>query len=113
MKHPLQQKAVVQSVNIVNTSAADGSSSLQPPAFYEACRCVLWKVACFYLCAYCGYVQVGLMVISMVTCSLMHASILKTGKRYVSEEDEADFIFRCRQYAKGYRYLLPQGALEL
>ncbi|GMH34123.1 hypothetical protein BSKO_01957 [Bryopsis sp. KO-2023] len=47
---------------------------------------------------------VGLMINSMVTCSLMHASILKTGRRYVSEEDEAEFIFHSRQYAKGYRF---------
>ena len=43
------------------------------------------------------------MVNAMVTTSLMHASILKTGKNFVSEEDEADFIFRCRQFAKEYR----------
>ena len=42
------------------------------------------------------------MVNSMVTCSFMHASILKTGKRYVSEVDEASFIFRCRDFAKDY-----------
>lgn len=47
-------------------------------------------------------VTVGLMVNSMVTCSFMHASILKTGKRYVSEVDEANFIFRCRDFAKNY-----------
>lgn len=46
---------------------------------------------------------VGLMINSMVTTSLMHASILKTGKNFVSEEDEAEFIFRCRQFAKEYR----------
>ncbi|CAD7703857.1 unnamed protein product [Ostreobium quekettii] len=46
---------------------------------------------------------VGLMVNAMVTTSLMHASILKTGKNFVSEEDEAEFIFRCRQFARDYR----------
>eukprot|EP00803_Ostreobium_quekettii_P011486 evm.model.scf_2756.1 EVM.evm.TU.scf_2756.1 scf_2756:2942-7407(+) len=46
---------------------------------------------------------VGLMINAMVTTSLMHASILKTGKNFVSEEDEAEFIFRCRKFAKDYR----------
>lgn len=43
------------------------------------------------------------MVNSMMTCSFMHASILKTGKLFVSEEDEANFIFKCREFAINYQ----------
>ena len=35
----------------------------------------------------------------------MHASILKTGRKYVSEVDEATFIFRCRDFAKDYTFV--------
>jgi len=37
---------------------------------------------------------VGLMTISMVTCTLILGSILKSGKLYVNEEAEEDFMFR-------------------
>eukprot|EP00210_Caulerpa_lentillifera_P002186 g2100.t1 len=60
---------------------------------------------------------VGLMVNSMVTCSFMHASILKTGRKYVSEADEANFMFRCRHFARNYemgcRPPVPSRSFEL
>ena len=35
----------------------------------------------------------------MVMCGLIHASILKMGRAYVTEEEEAEFIHRCRDFA--------------
>mmetsp|Transcript_43813 Transcript_43813/g.78298 ORF Transcript_43813/g.78298 Transcript_43813/m.78298 type:complete len:384 (-) Transcript_43813:112-1263(-) len=45
---------------------------------------------------------VVLMVNAFVSCSLVHASILKSGKKYVSEAQEADFIWKCHQYEAHY-----------
>jgi calcium release-activated calcium channel protein 1 len=51
-------------------------------------------------------VQVGLNAQAMVTCSLMHASILRSGKEYVGEEAEAEYMQKCQwfiaDYARGY-----------
>jgi len=59
---------------------------------------------------------VVLMVNCFVACSLILASILKTGKRYVSEEEEADFIWRCRafnlNYVPGSRPPMPHRTFE-
>ncbi len=46
--------------------------------------------------------QVGLECNAMMACSLIHSSILKTGRAYVSTEDEADFIMRARTFALRY-----------
>lgn len=40
---------------------------------------------------------------AMVICSLIHASILKIGRSYVSSQEEADFMARARQFAASYR----------
>eukprot|EP00873_Tetraselmis_striata_P020878 jgi/Tetstr1/441142/TSEL_029403.t1 len=45
---------------------------------------------------------VVLNVNAFVACSLVHASILKSGKKYVSEGQEADFIWKCHQYTAHY-----------
>ena len=49
---------------------------------------------------------------AMVTSSLMHASILRSGKQYVDEEAEADFLRQCfafaGNYAPGHRPPAPQ-----
>ena len=42
------------------------------------------------------------MVNSMVQCNLILAAILKNGKTYVSEAEEEEFMFRCRQYSFHY-----------
>jgi len=42
---------------------------------------------------------VALMLNSMVLCSFMLCSILRNGKTYVSDEEEADYLFRCRRFA--------------
>ena len=36
---------------------------------------------------------------AMVMCSLIHASILKAGRAYVSLQEEADFMTRARDFA--------------
>ena len=36
---------------------------------------------------------------SMTMCGLIHASILKMGRSYVTEEEEAEFIHHCRAFA--------------
>eukprot|EP00899_Mesostigma_viride_P028716 jgi/Mesvir1/9029/Mv21312-RA.1 len=41
---------------------------------------------------------VGIFCTATVICSLMLASILRTGKSYVNEEAEEEFIFRTREY---------------
>jgi hypothetical protein len=33
----------------------------------------------------------------------MLVSVFKTGKRYVSDEEEAEFMARCRDFIKSYR----------
>lgn len=42
------------------------------------------------------------MVNCFVACSLILASILKTGKRYVAEEEEEEFMWHCREFFLGY-----------
>lgn len=44
-------------------------------------------------------IQVLLEGNAMVLCSLIHASILKSGRQYVSSQEEADFMARARQFA--------------
>ncbi|KAI7840230.1 hypothetical protein COHA_006012 [Chlorella ohadii] len=39
---------------------------------------------------------------AMVLCSLIHASILKSGRQYVSSQEEADFMARARHFAATY-----------
>ena len=43
--------------------------------------------------------QVALSFSSMTMCGLIHASILKMGRSYVTEEEEAEFIHHCRAFA--------------
>lgn len=59
-----------------------------------------WLVACFGATT---ALTVGLMVNAMVTSSLMLASILKNGKTYVAEEEEAEFMARCRSFSVHYK----------
>ena len=47
-------------------------------------------------------ITVALMVNSMVQCNLILAAILKNGKTYVSEAEEEEFMFRCRNYSFHY-----------
>jgi hypothetical protein len=47
--------------------------------------------------------QVGLETTCVVICTLMLASIFKTGQNYMSEEEEAEFMDKCRNYALTYR----------
>lgn len=44
-------------------------------------------------------IQVLLEGNAMVLCSLIHASILKSGRQYVSSQEEAEFMARARQFA--------------
>jgi calcium release-activated calcium channel protein 1 len=46
---------------------------------------------------------VGLMLNSMVLCTFLLSSILKRGKSYVSEDEEAEFLTRCRKFAHHYK----------
>ena len=46
---------------------------------------------------------VALMLNSMVLCSFMLCSILRNGKTYVSDEEEADYLFRCRRFASEFK----------
>ena len=39
----------------------------------------------------------------MVICTLMLASIFKNGQNYMSEEEEAEFMDKCRNFAFTYR----------
>lgn len=43
--------------------------------------------------------QVALSFSSMTMCGLIHASILKMGRSYVTEEEEAEFMHHCRDFA--------------
>lgn len=47
--------------------------------------------------------QEGLMVISMVTCTLILGSIVKMGRLYVNEVAEEEFIFQCRDFCLNFR----------
>lgn len=56
-----------------------------------------------------GVAQVALSFSSMVMCGLIHASILKMGRAFVTEEEEAEFIHRCREFALRWRLCpIPQ-----
>lgn len=46
---------------------------------------------------------VGLETLCVIICSLMLVSVFKTGKRYVSDEEEAEFMARCRDFIRDYR----------
>lgn len=35
----------------------------------------------------------------MSLCGLIHAAVMKTGKMYVAESEEAEFMKRCREFA--------------
>ncbi|CAK0784312.1 hypothetical protein CVIRNUC_007516 [Coccomyxa viridis] len=48
-------------------------------------------------------VVVALSFSSMTMCGLIHASILKMGRSYVTEEEEAEFIHHCRAFALRYK----------
>nr|XP_024395451.1 uncharacterized protein LOC112291790 isoform X2 [Physcomitrium patens] len=58
----------------------------------------------------------GLMVISMVTCTLILGSIVKMGKLYVNEVAEEEFIFQCRSFCMNFelgdRPPCPKRTLE-
>ncbi len=43
--------------------------------------------------------QVALSINSMSLCGLIHAAVMKTGKMYVAESEEAEFMKRCREFA--------------
>ena len=38
----------------------------------------------------------------MVLCSFMLSNILRNGKSYVSEDEEAEFLYACRKFALSY-----------
>eukprot|EP00877_Chromochloris_zofingiensis_P003468 jgi/Chrzof1/13121/Cz07g20190.t1 len=45
---------------------------------------------------------IGLETISVVMCTLMFASIIKTGQHYISEDEEAEFLDKARNFALKY-----------
>ena len=47
----------------------------------------------------CLGLQVGLAINCMSTCGLIHAAVMKTGKMYVAEGEEAEFMRACRRFA--------------
>ncbi len=47
----------------------------------------------------CNVAQVALSDNSMSLCGLIHAAVMKTGKMYVAESEEAEFMKRCREFA--------------
>lgn len=47
--------------------------------------------------------QVGFETLCVIICSLMLVSVFKTGKRYVSDEEEAQFMALCRDFIQHYR----------
>jgi hypothetical protein len=53
--------------------------------------------------------QVGLETLCVIICSLMLVSVFKTGKRYVSDEEEAEFMARCRDFIRDYRWVCLCG----
>ena len=57
------------------------------------------------ICAYAASTAlvVGLMLNAMVLCTFILSSILKRGKSYVSEDEEAEFLFRCRRFANHFK----------
>ncbi|KIZ05020.1 hypothetical protein MNEG_2934 [Monoraphidium neglectum] len=46
---------------------------------------------------------VGFNMIAVIICTLMLVSIIKTGQRYTSDEEEAEFMARARDFALTYR----------
>eukprot|EP00879_Flechtneria_rotunda_P022608 GHRR01023874.1.p1 GENE.GHRR01023874.1~~GHRR01023874.1.p1 ORF type:complete len:168 (+),score=36.21 GHRR01023874.1:469-972(+) len=46
---------------------------------------------------------VGLETICVIICSLMLVSVIKTGQSYMSEEEEAVFMDKCRKFIANYR----------
>ncbi|GLI70048.1 hypothetical protein VaNZ11_014816 [Volvox africanus] len=48
-------------------------------------------------------VTVGVEVAAVVLCSLMLASIMRVGKMYVSEQEEAEFMHQCHVFVSQYR----------
>lgn len=46
---------------------------------------------------------VGFDMIAVIICTLMLVSIIKTGQRYMSDEEEAEFMARAREFAASYR----------
>jgi calcium release-activated calcium channel protein 1 len=48
-------------------------------------------------------ITVVLMLNSMVLCSFMLSNILRNGKTYVSEDEEAEFLYACRAFALSYK----------
>lgn len=56
------------------------------------------------IAAYAGAtaVTVALMLNAMVLCSFMLSNILRNGKSYVSEDEEAEFLYACRKFALSY-----------
>ncbi|CAG9462312.1 unnamed protein product [Pedinophyceae sp. YPF-701] len=44
---------------------------------------------------------VGLTANSMIVCALMHAAVLRIGKSFVGEVEEAEFMRACLAYARG------------
>ena len=47
--------------------------------------------------------RAGLALNSMILCSFILSSILRNGKTYVSEEEESEFLTRCRRFALHYQ----------
>lgn len=45
----------------------------------------------------------GLETLCVIICSLMLVSVFKTGKRYVADEEEAEFMAQCWQFVQDYR----------
>eukprot|EP00850_Spirogloea_muscicola_P013844 SM000096S24873 [mRNA] locus=s96:211191:213321:- [translate_table: standard] len=45
----------------------------------------------------------GCMAVSLVTCALVLGSILKSGRKYVGEAAEEEFMFRCHQFCETFR----------
>ena len=59
---------------------------------------LLWYMRC---CAHqppCA-AQVAVSINCMSVCGLVHAAIMKTGKLYVAEAEEAEFLGRARRFA--------------
>eukprot|EP00878_Enallax_costatus_P046048 GHUV01055635.1.p1 GENE.GHUV01055635.1~~GHUV01055635.1.p1 ORF type:complete len:269 (+),score=46.00 GHUV01055635.1:735-1541(+) len=46
---------------------------------------------------------VGLETICVIICSLMLVSVFKTGQNYMSEEEEAEFMEKCKNFVQNYR----------
>ncbi|KAK3276553.1 hypothetical protein CYMTET_15383 [Cymbomonas tetramitiformis] len=47
-------------------------------------------------------VTVGLMMNSMVLCSMMLSTVLKVGQNFVCEEEETKFLYECRNFVLNY-----------